>query len=192
MRRKLTGTLFYGACLVAIGILLLALVVLLLDVLARGLPWLDPRVPDRGARRGDRTKPASCPPSSARSRSASSWRCSRFPIGVGRRDLPHRVRPRQLAQPAAPDEHQQPRRRARRSSTASSGWPSSSGCSASGRRPGGGPDPDPAHPAGRDHRLDRGAQGRARGPARGRLRPRRDALADGPRLGPPGRGARAS
>jgi phosphate transport system permease protein len=41
MRRKLTGTLFYGACLVAIGILLLALVALLIDVFARGLPWLD-------------------------------------------------------------------------------------------------------------------------------------------------------
>jgi phosphate transport system permease protein len=41
MRRKLTGTLFYGACLVAIAILMLALVLLLLDVLTRGLPWLD-------------------------------------------------------------------------------------------------------------------------------------------------------
>jgi phosphate transport system permease protein len=41
MRRKLTGTLFYGMCLVAIGILLLALVALLIDVFSRGLPWLD-------------------------------------------------------------------------------------------------------------------------------------------------------
>jgi len=41
MRRKLTGTLFYGACLAAIGILMLALVALLIDVFARGLPWLD-------------------------------------------------------------------------------------------------------------------------------------------------------
>ena len=41
MRRKLTGTVFYGACLVAIGILLLALVALLIDVFSRGLPWLD-------------------------------------------------------------------------------------------------------------------------------------------------------
>lgn len=40
-RRKLTGTLFYGACIVAIGILLLALLILLVDVLSRGLPWLD-------------------------------------------------------------------------------------------------------------------------------------------------------
>jgi phosphate transport system permease protein len=40
-RRKLAGTLFYGACLAAIGILMLALVILLFDVLARGLPWLD-------------------------------------------------------------------------------------------------------------------------------------------------------
>ena len=43
MRRKLTGTIFYGACMAAIGILLLALVMLLFDVLARGLPWLDPQ-----------------------------------------------------------------------------------------------------------------------------------------------------
>jgi phosphate transport system permease protein len=43
MRRKLTGTLFYGACMLAIGILLLALVMLLFDVLVRGLPWLDPQ-----------------------------------------------------------------------------------------------------------------------------------------------------
>jgi phosphate transport system permease protein len=41
MRRKLTGTLFYGACLLAIGLLLLALVALLIDVFSRGLPWLD-------------------------------------------------------------------------------------------------------------------------------------------------------
>ena len=41
MRRKLTGTLFYGACLVAIGVLLLALFFLLIDVLSRALPWLD-------------------------------------------------------------------------------------------------------------------------------------------------------
>lgn len=40
-RRKLTGTLFYGACLAAIGILLLALIILLIDILTRGLPWLD-------------------------------------------------------------------------------------------------------------------------------------------------------
>jgi phosphate transport system permease protein len=40
-RRKLRGTIFYGACLAAIGILLLALLILLVDVFARGLPWLD-------------------------------------------------------------------------------------------------------------------------------------------------------
>jgi len=40
-RRKLSGTLFYGACLAAIGVLLLALLTLLYDVLTRGLPWLD-------------------------------------------------------------------------------------------------------------------------------------------------------
>ena len=41
MRRKLTGTIFYGACLASIGVLLLALVFLLIDVFSRGLPWLD-------------------------------------------------------------------------------------------------------------------------------------------------------
>ncbi len=41
MRRKLSGTLFYGACLLAIVILIVALLVLLLDVLVKGLPWLD-------------------------------------------------------------------------------------------------------------------------------------------------------
>jgi len=41
MRRKLTGTVFYGACLASIGVLMLTLVVLLTDVLVRGLPWLD-------------------------------------------------------------------------------------------------------------------------------------------------------
>jgi phosphate transport system permease protein len=40
-RRKLTGTVFYGACLAAIGILLLALIILLADILVRGLPWLN-------------------------------------------------------------------------------------------------------------------------------------------------------
>jgi phosphate transport system permease protein len=42
MRRKLTGTIFYGACIGAIGILFIALLMLLYDVLSRGLPWLDP------------------------------------------------------------------------------------------------------------------------------------------------------
>lgn len=41
MRRRLTGTLFLGVCLAAIGFLLLALLLLLYDVVVRGLPWLD-------------------------------------------------------------------------------------------------------------------------------------------------------
>jgi phosphate transport system permease protein len=41
MRRRLTGTLFYGACLVAIGLLMLTLILLLWDVLSQGVPWLD-------------------------------------------------------------------------------------------------------------------------------------------------------
>jgi phosphate transport system permease protein len=41
MRRKLTGTLFYGACLLAIAILILALIALLLNVLVVGVPWLN-------------------------------------------------------------------------------------------------------------------------------------------------------
>jgi phosphate transport system permease protein len=41
MRRRLSGTLFYGACLGAIGLLLLTLALLLWDVLSKGIPWLD-------------------------------------------------------------------------------------------------------------------------------------------------------
>lgn len=41
MRRRLSGTLFLGACIAAIGILLIALLMLLVDVFSRGLPWLD-------------------------------------------------------------------------------------------------------------------------------------------------------
>jgi phosphate transport system permease protein len=41
MRRKLNGTLFYGACLLAIAILILALIALLLTVLVVGVPWLN-------------------------------------------------------------------------------------------------------------------------------------------------------
>jgi phosphate transport system permease protein len=40
-RRKLSGTLFYGACLVAVGITLLALLLLLVDIFGRGTPYLD-------------------------------------------------------------------------------------------------------------------------------------------------------
>jgi phosphate transport system permease protein len=41
MRRKLTGTLFYGACVSAVALLLLALLALLVDVFVRAAPWLD-------------------------------------------------------------------------------------------------------------------------------------------------------
>ena len=41
MRRKVTGTIFYGACLAAVGLLLLALIALLTDVFLRAAPWLD-------------------------------------------------------------------------------------------------------------------------------------------------------
>lgn len=41
MRRKLNGTLFYGACLASILFLLVILGLLLYDVLVKGLPWLD-------------------------------------------------------------------------------------------------------------------------------------------------------
>jgi phosphate transport system permease protein len=41
MRRRLSGTIFYGACLAAIGLLLLTLILLLWDVLSQGVPWLD-------------------------------------------------------------------------------------------------------------------------------------------------------
>ena len=41
MRRKLTGTVFYGACLAAIALLLITLLALLVDVFFRAAPWLD-------------------------------------------------------------------------------------------------------------------------------------------------------
>lgn len=41
VRRKLAGTIFLGLCLLAVGVLLLTLAVLLWDILARGIPWLD-------------------------------------------------------------------------------------------------------------------------------------------------------
>ena len=41
MRRKLSGTAFYGACLGAIALLLLTLVALLVDTFIRAAPWLD-------------------------------------------------------------------------------------------------------------------------------------------------------
>lgn len=42
-RRQLLATAFYGACIAAIGILLLALLLLLWDILAQGVPWLSPQ-----------------------------------------------------------------------------------------------------------------------------------------------------
>ena len=41
MRRRMSGTLFYGACLLAVGLLMLTLVALLVDVFVRAAPWLD-------------------------------------------------------------------------------------------------------------------------------------------------------
>ena len=41
MRRRITGTLFYGACLLAVGLLLVTLLALLTDVFLRAAPWLD-------------------------------------------------------------------------------------------------------------------------------------------------------
>ncbi|MEZ0241597.1 MAG: PstA family ABC transporter permease, partial [Chloroflexota bacterium] len=40
-RRRLIGTVFVGACVAAIGVLLIALVALLVDVLTAGVPYLD-------------------------------------------------------------------------------------------------------------------------------------------------------
>jgi phosphate transport system permease protein len=40
-RRRMSGTIFLGACISAIGILLIALVALLVDVVTKGVAWLD-------------------------------------------------------------------------------------------------------------------------------------------------------
>jgi phosphate transport system permease protein len=42
-RRRLYGSIFYGACLASIIVLLLTLFLILWDVLSQGLPWLDPQ-----------------------------------------------------------------------------------------------------------------------------------------------------
>ncbi|MEX1169660.1 MAG: phosphate ABC transporter permease PstA [Chloroflexota bacterium] len=39
-RRKLRGTIFFGVCVAAIGLTLLTLLVLLVDIFTRGVPWL--------------------------------------------------------------------------------------------------------------------------------------------------------
>jgi phosphate transport system permease protein len=39
-RRRLAGTIFLGACVAAIGLLMIALALLLVDVFGRGIPWL--------------------------------------------------------------------------------------------------------------------------------------------------------
>lgn len=41
MRRRVTGTIFYGIALLSISILMLTLLLILADVLVKGLPWLD-------------------------------------------------------------------------------------------------------------------------------------------------------
>jgi phosphate transport system permease protein len=40
-RRRMSGTIFLGACVAAIGILLVALIALLVEVVTKGVPWLD-------------------------------------------------------------------------------------------------------------------------------------------------------
>ena len=188
MRRKLTGTLFYGACLLAIGILLLALVAAAARRPRRAACPGSTRTSSPGCHRAGRRKPGSCPPSSARSSSGSSSALITFPIGIAAAIY--------LAE-YAPDNRLNRLLQTNISNLA--GVPSIIygilGLALFVRLLGfghvlaAGADPDPAHPAARDHRLHRGAQGRPRGPARGRLRARRDALADGPRVGPPGRRA---
>lgn len=41
MRRKLKGTVFYGLCILAVTVLILAILILVVDVFMRGLPWLN-------------------------------------------------------------------------------------------------------------------------------------------------------
>ena len=109
-----------------------------------------------------------------------------FPVGIAAAIYLNEYASRQLAEPAAPDEHQQPRRRS---------IDHLRDPGAGGLRPADGAridDPvrrahaDPPHPAGGHHRLDRGPEGGPERPARGRLCPGCDPLADGPRLGPAG------
>ena len=41
MRRKLKGTVFFGLCILAVAVLVLAILMLVVDVFMRGLPWLN-------------------------------------------------------------------------------------------------------------------------------------------------------
>ena len=130
-------------------------------------------------------------PRRVRSRSRSWSASSRSRSASGRPIYLEEYARDTLRQPPAPNRTSPTLPASLRSSTGSSAWPSSSRALGLGDSLlAGGPDPRPADPADRHHRHDRGAQGRARLPARGGVRARRDALADGPRVGAAGGGAR--
>ena len=127
------------------------------------LPWLEPGLPHRRARRAGRRRPGICPALVGSIQLAIIVGAHHLPDRHRRRHLPRRVRAGQPAQPAARDEHQQPGRRAvdhLRHLRAGDLRP------AAGPRPdvlfSGAADPRPGHPAARHHRQHRGAQGGAR------------------------------
>ena len=134
MRRKLTGTLFYGVCLAAIAILILALVaLLLLNVLVEGVPWPSvdflTGVPSR--------RPANAgiwPALIGSIELAIIVAALTFPLGIGAAVYLAKYAPGQQVHATDADEHQQPGRRAVDHLRGSSASPSSSGCWVLARR----------------------------------------------------------
>ena len=111
-RRKLSGTIFLGACMLSIGILLLTLLVLLIDVFTKGLPWLDT---DFLTGTPSRIAPSCRHPAGARRLARDRPHRRRdltFPIGVAAAIYLEEYAEDTLRQPAAPYEHLQPGRRA--------------------------------------------------------------------------------
>ncbi len=188
-RRKLSGTIFLGACMAAHRNPAHRLDRTPCRCRDEGRAVARPRLPDRRPLPpcGLGRHPAG-PRRLARDRLPD--RADLVPDRRGCRDLPRGVRPRHVRHPDAPHEHRQPGRRAvdhLRHLRARDLRPGDGPREVAPRRR---PDAGAAHHADRDHRHDRGAPGRARLAARRRLCPRRDSLADGPRVGPAGGGAR--
>ena len=152
-RRRMAGTIFLGVCIAAIGILLIALVALLVDVVTKGVPWLDLQfltgVPSR------RAESAGILPALVGSLLIG--------VMVGGHRVPHRgrrgdlspgVRRRQLADTCPADQHRKPGGRAVDHLRAFSASRSSSAPWASGAPLRGGADPRAPGHADRDHRDD--------------------------------------
>ena len=130
---KVRGTPSTSCCSSRVSIGFVLLGVLLFDVVRKGIGYIDPR-PLHGSRRSANPEKAGARPAILGTiyMMVLLLVFDGHPARRRHGDLPRGVRePRALVQPAARDEHPEPRRRARRSSTGSSGSPSSCAGSAS-------------------------------------------------------------